>query len=157
MDGLFVPFNAKLGRPPKYTPNQLIKKFEEYLADREARPLTDTVRETGNTGQNKVTKNTVHTCPHPISIADFCVYLGVGENWFAQLTEDFSWVKTRIRTYIEDYQLKGAAAGVFNANIVARRLGLADKQAVDTTNTTRIVVESREQKQIIENLDKLGV
>ena len=46
---------------------------------------------------------------------------------------------------------------MFNANIVARRLGLADKQAVDTTNTTRIVVESREQKQIIENLDKLGV
>ena len=146
MDGLFVPFNARMGRPPKYTPSQLLKKFEEYTADREARPLVDMTTEQGKSGQNEIFKETKRVCPHPISIGDFCVFLGVGESWWRQLSEEFSSVKTRIGTYIAEYQLKGASSGVFNANIVARRLGLADKQQVTTEGQTRIVVENAEQK-----------
>ena len=36
-------------------------------------------------------------------------------------------VKSHISTYIDNFQLKGASIGVFNANIVSRLLGLKDK------------------------------
>ena len=35
---------------------------------------------------------------------------------------------------IETQQFEGACVGAFNANIIARKLGLADKQEVDHTN-----------------------
>lgn len=146
MDGLFVPFNARMGRPPKFTPAQLLHKFEEYIADREARPLIDKTTESGTTGNNTINKETQRATPHLLSIGDFCVFLGTSRNWWNELTDDYLGVKTRISTYISEYQLKGASNGVFNANIVARLLGLADKQQVTTEGQTRIVVENAEQK-----------
>lgn len=44
---------------------------------------------------------------------------------------DFSKVITRIRDIIYDNKFSGAAAGFFNANIIARDLGLADKSKVE--------------------------
>lgn len=35
---------------------------------------------------------------------------------------------------IETQQFEGACVGAFNANIIARKLGLVDKQEVDHTN-----------------------
>ena len=35
---------------------------------------------------------------------------------------------------IETQQFEGACVGAFNANIIARKLGLSDKQEVDYTN-----------------------
>ena len=35
---------------------------------------------------------------------------------------------------IETQQFEGACVGAFNANIIARKLGLADTQEVDDTN-----------------------
>lgn len=156
MNGLFVPFKAKMGRPPKFTPNGLLKKFEEYLADRAARPITEETREeTG--GDRKVNKTTKLEHPHPISIADFCIFLGCSRDWWNSLSDDFLGVKKHIRTYIEDYQLKGASAGLFNANIVARLLGLADKQQTEQKVETRIVVETAEQKDKLEKLGEMEV
>lgn len=42
-------------------------------------------------------------------------------------------VLSRIERVIETQQFEGACVGAFNANIIARKLGLADKQEVDHT------------------------
>lgn len=45
--------------------------------------------------------------------------------------KDFSQVITRIGKIIYDQKFSGAASGFFNASIIARDLGLADKKEID--------------------------
>lgn len=137
ISGLFVPFNPD-GRPPKYTPIELLQKFEEYLKDRAERPLVKLKEKSGFTGGNPTDTTEQEEWPHPISLKDFCNYCGCGESWFRHLSDEFSPVTTRIRDYIEDFQFKGAAVGFFNSSIVARQLGLADKVEADVSKTTHI-------------------
>ena len=63
--------------------------------------------------------------------------------------EEFSRVKSSIRTYCEDYQKEMASAEIFNANIISRLLGLADKQMVK--NEEKIVIVNSQ-----EEMDKLN-
>jgi hypothetical protein len=44
--------------------------------------------------------------------------------------KDYLPIITRIKRFIEKDQFEGATAGIFNANIIARKLGLADKQDI---------------------------
>ena len=43
--------------------------------------------------------------------------------------EDYQAVTTRVRQIIYNQKFEGAASGFLNANIIARDLGLADKQS----------------------------
>lgn len=157
-DGLFVPFKAKLGRPPKYTPEELLKQFEKYIADREQRPILVTKETSGFAGKTDTASTTTEAHRQLLSIWDFCVFLGTSRDWWNKLGEEFLGVKEYIRTYIETYQLKGATAGIFNANIVARLLGLADKKEIQATgDNMTIVVKSEEEKKKIEGIAELGV
>ena len=57
-------------------------------------------------------------------------------------TYEFSSVITRIRETIYQQKFEGAAVGAFNANIIARDLGLADKTINDTTiKGAKVVIE----------------
>jgi hypothetical protein len=51
--------------------------------------------------------------------------------------DDFSAVTTRVRNIIYTQKLEGAAVGAFNASIIARDLGLADKR--ENEDTLRII------------------
>ena len=53
-------------------------------------------------------------------------------------SKDFSLVITHIRETIYNQKFSGAAAGFFNANIIARDLGLTDTQKIDHTFTEPI-------------------
>lgn len=92
-----------------------------------------------------------------LSVADFCIYLGCSRNWWNELPDDFLGVKEYISTYIDNFQMKGAAVGVFNANIVSRLLGLADKKQVSAGEGVTIIVKDNEQKEKLENMGSLGV
>lgn len=80
----------------------------------------------------------------PFSLEGFCNYADIVINTFknyeklevdADSTEeekkkakDFLIVTSHVRQIIENQQFEGAASGFLNANIIARKLGLADKQ-----------------------------
>lgn len=151
-NGLFVPFKPRLGRPPKFTPDELLEQFQAYLEDRKKRTIDETTTETGSTGNASIDKTTKRSRPHPISVTDFCIFLGVGESYWYDLTDEFSEVKATISAYVRDYQIKGASLGTFNANIVSRLLGLVDKTQTTSENTQRIVVENAEQKAALESI-----
>lgn len=156
MDNLFVPFVAK-GRPRKFaTPSALLKAFENYLEDRKSRPLISLESESGKVGESKIEKEKEKKKNHPLSIVDFCVYLGCSRNWWNELPTDFLGVKNRISDYIFCYQLKGAETGIFNANIVARELGLADKKEL-TRESINIIVNSQEEKEKLEGMKDLQI
>lgn len=64
------------------------------------------------------------------TLKGLCIYLDVNEKYFNGViasNEDFANVCTRIRDVIFTQKFELAAAGLLNANIIARDLGLVDK------------------------------
>ena len=99
--------------------------------------------------------------PRLVSVGGFLVWIGEDARWYSELEkgkegERFSKVKAYIREYCENYQKEMASANIFNANIISRLLGLADKKEVAVDAPT-IVVKSEEEKGKIENIGGLGV
>lgn len=77
----------------------------------------------------------------PFSFRLLCMFLHVHSKFFSQfesglkpdeneIDKDFYDVIAHVREVIEEQQLEGATVNAFNANIIARRLGLADKQEI---------------------------
>lgn len=67
----------------------------------------------------------------PYTLSGFLSYCGANEAYWRQFKqadhEEFSTVVSRIENIIETQQLEGAIVGAFNPNIIARKLGLAEK------------------------------
>lgn len=64
-----------------------------------------------------------------MTIDGLCIFLDIGfQTWKDYLArDDFSEVVTRVEKIIRSQKFEGASAGLLNANIIARDLGLADK------------------------------
>lgn len=66
----------------------------------------------------------------PYTKSGLCVFLDISEwrllNDLKKVSQDFSQVVSRIEQIIYTQKIEGAAVGAFNANIVARELGLKD-------------------------------
>lgn len=68
----------------------------------------------------------------PYTLTGLYLFLDTNhETWrLYEANEDFLAVTTRIRQIIYTQKFEGATVGAFNANIIARDLGLTDKQEV---------------------------
>lgn len=66
----------------------------------------------------------------PFTLEGMCNFIDISLDAFKnyEKREDFVALTTRIRQIIDNHQLEGAAAGFLNPNIIARKLGLADKK-----------------------------
>lgn len=82
----------------------------------------------------------------PFTLQGLCLYLDCNTVYFSQfedslkekndeISKGFSIIITRIRETIYNQKFSGAAAGFFNANIIARDLGLADKKEIEKRST----------------------
>ena len=71
-----------------------------------------------------------------MTIASLCIYLDINKStWFDYAKRDgFSDVTTRVEEIIYSQKFQGAASEFFNANIIARDLGLADKSELTGKN-----------------------
>jgi hypothetical protein len=78
----------------------------------------------------------------PFTLTGLCIFLDVNTDYFNQFesnlkgktdkkSKDFSGVITHIRDIIYSQKFEGAAVGAYNANIIARDLGIVDKQELD--------------------------
>lgn len=96
----------------------------------------------------------------PYTLAGFMIYIGVNRGYWSDfkklVNEDFSEVMTRIEQIIETQQLEGAMVGAFNPNIVARLIGLIDKQELSGEVKTglTVIVESKEDAELLEQMKK---
>lgn len=156
-ENYYPPFNYKLGRPLKYKPDEMLVKFREYVTWAKDNPISIEKNVVNTTTKGDTYRSdAVETKPRLISIKGFLVFLGAGSDWWQSLDredakrkEEFSRVKSFIRDYCENYQSEMASAEIFNANIVSRLLGLADKQMVK--NEEKIVIVNSQ-----EEMDKLN-
>jgi len=71
-----------------------------------------------------------------MTISGLCIFIDITvETWNQYRSkDDFSEVTTRVDEIIRQQKFEGAAADLLNQNIIARDLGLTDKQAVDVTS-----------------------
>lgn len=76
--------------------------------------------------------------PHirPYTLQGLCLYLDCSTGYFREFkkdcSKDFISVITRIEETIYRQKFEGASCGFYNANIIARDLGLTDKKDVTT-------------------------
>lgn len=89
----------------------------------------------------------------PFTMQGLCQYLDCNTRYFSDFKktcdEDFSAIITRIEDVIYNQKFSGAASGFFNSNIIARDLGLRDKQEIDQTINVPapiIILDSSEQE-----------
>ena len=149
------------GRPLHYTPKQLAEKFEEYIKWCEENVMEFEEEESGYNHQGSVGKRKRTYQHRLISVHGFLVFIGKTSRWWGELSngkqgERFSVVKENITAYCEDYQKEMAAAGVFNANIISRLLGLADKKEL-TGESINIIVNSQEEKEKLESMKDMQI
>ena len=119
---------SKHGRDKLFeTPELLLKSAEEYFDWCDENPWI-TSETTQSTKDESVKEKPTQ---RPYSKSGWYHYIGASENWLSEFkksaNKDFLGVIEQIENFIATQQWEGATVGAFNANIIARTLGLTDK------------------------------
>lgn len=163
--GRFLPGNrfwearSKHGRNPKFNnPDDLWDACCEYFNWNADNPLYEDnlVTFQGTATHEPIAKMRAMT------IAGLCLFLDITEGtWFEwkKSRPDLSEVITRAEMIIRKQKFEGASAGLLNANIIARDLGLADKQELTGKDGGPIKTEVRDvnASELIEEAKRLGI
>lgn len=128
------------------SPKLLLEAAEEYFVycdthpDYEVKPMVYK----GGIKMVKVPKK------QPYTLMGLCLYLGCATSYFRTFkneqkdkpdSKDYLSVVAHIEQAIYKQQYDGAASGFFNANIIARALGLAEKVEADVTDNRKQVAD----------------
>lgn len=141
----FWKLRSKHGRDKLFaTPELLWEAACEYFQWCEDNPFYKSEAKVVNGGYKEAGSVEIAELPYmrPFTIQGLSQYLDCNTQYLAQfeaslngktdkLSIDFSLVLTRIRETIYNQKFSGAASGFFNANIIARDLGLSDKKEVE--------------------------
>lgn len=145
------------------TPDKMWELFEQYVLDTKKTPKFENIliQKTGDIVQVPRER--------PISFIGF-------ENWLyknaiiSQLRsyeqndndsyKEYLPIITRIKAFIYEDKADGATVGIFNSSIVARELGLTDKQEIESkvTQTTKIDLSNYtdEELRLLAELQRKG-
>lgn len=95
----------------------------------------------------------------PFTLYGLCIYLDCSTGYFREFkkdcSKDFVSVVTRIEEVIYNQKYSGAASGFLNPNIIARDLGLIDKQDIKQEVTISELTPEQRAARIAELKSKL--
>lgn len=153
--GRFLPGNrfwearSSHGAKPKFEKAEdLWSACCEYFEWVEENPLYETK---GFAFQGVVTKETFPKM-RAMTIAGLCMFLDVDEvTWrdWRSSRPDLSTVISRAEAVIFQQKFSGAAADLLNANIIARDLGLADKQDHQSSDGSMSPMDARTWREVL--------
>jgi len=138
----FWKLRSKHGRDKLFTtPELLWEAANEYFQWCEDHPI--------EAEDNKGTKNVnLVKFNRPFTLKGFCIYCDASENWFIEFRKiadkDFLYIIHKIEEIIYNQKFEGAAIGIFNANIIARDLGLSDKSMVQQNTVIEYINVSKQ-------------
>jgi hypothetical protein len=121
-------WKKKVGRPRLYeTPEELLSDCEDYLTETSNRKWIK---------KDWVGKDAIpvdRETDAPFTMTGLYVFLDIDPETWANYRkrEEFFGVCTRIERIITTQKVEGAAVGAYNANIVSRLEGLADRKEVE--------------------------
>lgn len=123
---------ADWGKPKAYQPDEIWEKACEYFQWSEANPWHKNEAVKGGDNAGMIIQ--IPTA-RPLTLHGLCIFSGISTQTFRnyEKQEAYFEVTTRIREIIYNQKFEGAAVGAFNANIIARDLGLAEKKEVERT------------------------
>lgn len=122
----FWKLRKRHGKPPKYDEPETFWidacRFENIIEN----PFKKEVIYSFN---GKIVKGYI-TKQRPFSVTGFCVFLGIPKRSFYNMGKDarLMHIVTRVRDIIWVNQFEGACAGIFNANIVWRKLCIVERE-----------------------------
>lgn len=127
-------FRNKHGRGFKYTPEDLWSEAVKYFEWISSKVWNKKEAIKSGIEAGRLIDIPTQT---PMSIQSFCLFADIDENTFARYEkgdgyQEFWEITTRIKGIIESNQFEGATVGAYNPNIIARKLGLADKTDLTT-------------------------
>lgn len=153
----FWQLRSKHGRDKLFaTPDLLWEAACEYFEWCEENPWYK--KEAVKSGELAGTIISIPT-ERPYTLQGLCRYLNCSTEYLKHFeannidSEDFMPIITRIREAIYQQKFEGASVGAFNANIIARDLGLADKQDVKVKSLNAL--ESMTDEQLANELERL--
>jgi len=124
----FWKLRSKHGRDKLFkTPDLLWQAACEYFEWCEDNPIY--------AEDNKGTKNVnMVKFNRPFTLKGFCIYCDATEHWYHEFKKalkvdtdkDFLYICRKIEDIIYNQKFEGAAIGLYNANIIARDLGLSE-------------------------------
>lgn len=119
-------FRNKHGRNYKYEPEKLWQEFVNYCKWIENNPLKESK---AFPYKGKITIKDIPKM-RAMTITGFCIFADIDMKTFYKYKENkgFVHIITRIENVIRTQKMEGAAAELLNPNIIARDLGLKDKQ-----------------------------
>ena len=146
---------SKHGRDKLFkTPELLLEAAQQYFQWCDDNPWISRKSGTNPKGATSEEKPT----QRPYTLSGLMVYVGANTDYWRQFKlqkhEDFSTVIKEIENIIETQQFEGAITGVFNANIIARKLGLVDKKEVKEVKESRAEIEKEINELIEKKLKK---
>ena len=121
---------AKVGRPRRFkSPSEMMAAYKEDVYHCKANPWEE---EKVFCSQGEVVK-TVVSHPRAMTEGGMQLFFGITRQcWSKYCTRDeFVTVTKQITESIREQKFTGAAAGMFNPNIIARDLGLKDTKDID--------------------------
>lgn len=127
-----------VGRPPRFaTPEELWQCFLDYVEMVDAYkidlPMFMTKRNKKGKNDEASDEGKAGQVARPLTFQGFMAFTGMGQDWneFAKYTstrsDDFSVVIKRIRATIENDQISGGLAKIYDSNLTARLNGLKDR------------------------------
>jgi len=142
----FWQLRSKHGRDAIFTdPNTLLEACTEYFKATDGRKWFKREAIKGGEMAGQLIAIPIET---PYSLTGLCIFLDVNTDYLTQFensetyknNKDFSRVITYVRDIIDTQQFEGATVGAFNANIIARKLGLTDNQKVENSGTQELII-----------------
>lgn len=100
----------------------------------------------------------------PYSLTGFCIFIGASTQWWYTFKgdckqkeeKDFLEIIARVEEIIRTQQFEGACVGAFNANIIARTLGLVDKRAEEHSGELRtgltVIVKNEDDAEMVKQI-----
>lgn len=142
-----------LGRPCIFdSPETLWKQAKEYFQECDENPLLRT--EVTTTDKGVFDKVYSHKIPY--TWEGLYVFLGIENLDRYKKKEDFVGILSHIGNIIRNQKYVGAATGIFNANIIARDLGLRDHSDHTTNGESLNMTKEERRAKIQELLIKAG-
>lgn len=143
---------SKHGRDKLFnTPEELLNAATEYFEYCDNNPWIQ--RKITETDKGVIVTET--PTQKPYSLSGFRHFVGASDSWLREFkktcSNDFLRVIEEIESFINNQQWEGATVGAFNANIIARTLGLKDYQDHTTqgekiTRINRIIIKSNNKQ-----------
>jgi hypothetical protein len=135
----------KVGRPLQFeTAEQLWDACVDYFNWVEEHPLFETKLAQSGGVPTKIEV----PLPRAMTLEAMCLHVGITDETWRNYRErkEFFGVTSQVDAMVYTQKFEGAAANLFNANIIARDLGLKDKQEYEVNNISSLSKEQLEAK-----------